>query len=90
MHFKEKIWKLNKCLRLQNRFLFSWLQACNKVDECGLSDRNIDDETKRQKTGDENGFNIFNAINEIHRRIKKSSKEYLTDIILKRLELKFE
>ena len=59
-----------------------------KVDEEGHKDRNIDHEIKRQeaikeKLGwefirinpDEENFNIFKAINEIHRYIKKLTEE---------------
>ena len=79
-----------------------------EVDENGHEDRNIDHEIKRQKAiekglgcefirinPDENDFNIFQAINEIHRHInksiKKSNKKSLTDELsnkLLRLELK--
>ena len=75
-----------------------------EVDEYGHSDRNTDDEIKRQTAiekelgcefirinPDVSGFNIFTAINEIHRHIKKSSKRSLLDRISKRLlELTFE
>ena len=59
-----------------------------EVDEKGHEDRNIDHEIKRQKAlekelscefisvnPDEEDFNIFKAINEIHRHIKKSTKK---------------
>ena len=58
------------------------------VDEKGHKDRSIDHEIKRQKAlekelncefirfnPDEKDFNIFMAINEIHRHIKKSTKK---------------
>ena len=58
------------------------------VDEKGHKDRNIDHEIQRQKAlekqlsckfiridPDEEDFNIFKAINEIHRHIKKSTKK---------------
>ena len=69
-----------------------------KVDELGHNDRNIDYEIQRQraiekelgcvfirKNPDEENFNIFRAINKIHRYIKKSTKKSLTDKISKRL-----
>ena len=58
-----------------------------KVDKKSHKDRNIDNETQRQKTfekelicefirinSDEKDFNIFKAINEIHRDIKNQLK----------------
>ena len=77
-----------------------------EVDEKGHEDRNIDHEIKRQKAlekylscefiiinPDEKDFDIFKAINEIHRHIKesikksteKSTKESLIDELSKRL-----
>ena len=68
----------------------------------GYNDRNIDFEIQRQRAiekergcvfirinPDEKNFNIFRAINKIHRHIKKSTKKYLIDKITKRL-LKLE
>ena len=65
-----------------------------EVDEFNHCDRNIDYEIKRQKAiekeldckfdrinPDENDFNIFETINDIHRHIKKSSKQSTTDRI---------
>ena len=59
-----------------------------EVDEKGHKNRNIDHEIKRQKAiekelgcefiridPDEEDFNIFKDINEIHRHIKKSTKK---------------
>ena len=59
-----------------------------EVDEKGHKDRNINHEIQSQKAlekelvckfiridSDEEDFNIFNAINEIHRHIKKSTKK---------------
>ena len=59
-----------------------------EVDEKGHKDRNINHEIQRQKAfekelicefiridPDEEDFNIFKAINEIHRHIKKSTKK---------------
>ena len=74
-----------------------------EVDELGHNDRNIDYEIQRQKAlerelscvsirinPDEKDLNIFKEINKIHRHIKKSCKESLTDKISKRLlELEF-
>ena len=63
----------------------------------GYNDRNIDFEIQRQRAiekergcvvirinPDEKNFNIFRAINKIHRYIKKSTKKYLIDKITKR------
>ena len=73
-----------------------------EVDELGHIDRNIDYELQRQRAiekelgcvfirinPDEKNFNIFRAINKIHRHIKKSTKKSLIDKISKRL-LKLE
>ena len=73
-----------------------------EVDELGHNDRNIDYEIQRQRAiekelgcvfirinPDEKNFNIFRAINKIHRHIKKSTKKSLIDKISKRL-LKLE
>ena len=74
-----------------------------EVDELGHNDRNIDYEIQRQRAiakergcvfikinPDEENFNIFRAINKIHRHIKKSTKKSLIDKISKRLlELEF-
>ena len=59
-----------------------------EVDEKGHEDRNIDHEIKRKKAlekelscefirikPDEEDFNIFKAINEIHRHNEKSTKK---------------
>ena len=67
--------------------IFIFYRLAIEVDELGHNDRNNDDEVKRQKgieirldckvfriITDEENFNIFQAINEIHRQIKKSSK----------------
>ena len=79
-----------------------------EVDEKGHKDRNINDEIQRQKAlekelgcefirinPDKENFNIFKAINEIHRQIKesikKSGKKSLIDEISdKLLRLKFK
>ena len=62
-------------------------KLATEVDEKGHKDRNIDHEIQRQKTLEEvsrikvvridpdgEDFNIFKAINETHKRIKKSIK----------------
>ena len=69
-----------------------------EVDELGDADRNLSNETERQKTlekelncmfirinPDEKNFNIFKEINKIHRNIKKSTKKLLIDDLSKRL-----
>ena len=69
-----------------------------EVDELGHADRNLSNETERQKELEkqlnyvfirinpyEENFNIFKETNKIHRQIKKSSKKWLTDNISKRL-----
>ena len=75
-----------------------------EVDELGHADRNINNETERQKAlerqlncvfirinPDEKDFNIFKPINEIYRHIKKSSKKSLVVKISKTLlELEFK
>ena len=75
-----------------------------EVDELGHNERNIDYEIQRLKAieqelgcvfirinHDEESFNIFKPINEIHRHIKESTKKSLIDKISKRLlELKLK
>ena len=75
-----------------------------EVDELGQADRNLSNETERQKAlekelnyvfirinPDEKNFNIFKEINKIHRHIKKSTKKSLIDDLSKRLlELEFK
>ena len=69
-----------------------------EVDELGHNDRNIDHEIQRQKAiekelgcvfirinPDEENSNIFKAINETYRHIKKSTKKSLIGKISKRL-----
>ena len=59
-----------------------------EVDELGQADKNLSNETERQKAlekelycvfirinPDEKNFNIFKEINKIHRRIKKSTEK---------------
>ena len=73
-------------------------QLAVEADELVHSNRNIDYEIQRQKAiekklgcvfirinPDEENFNIFKAINWIHRHIKKSIKKYLIENISKRL-----
>ena len=73
-----------------------------EVDELGHNDRNIDYEVQRERAiekqlgcvfiwvnPDEENFNIFSAIIQIHRHIKKSTKKSLIEKISKRL-LKLE
>ena len=75
-----------------------------EVDELGHNERNIDYEIQRLKATeqelgcvfirinhDEESFNIFKPINEVHRHIKESTKKSLIDKISKRLlELKLK
>ena len=75
-----------------------------EVDELGQADRNLSNETERQKAlekeldclvikinPDGKNFNIFKEINKIHRHIKKSTKKSLIDDLSKRLlELEFK
>ena len=69
-----------------------------EVAELGHNDGDIDYEIQRQRAiekelgcvfirinPDEENFNIFRAINKIHRHIKKSTKKSLIDTIWKRL-----
>ena len=69
-----------------------------EVDELGHTDRNLNNETERQKAlerqlnwvfirinPNEKDSNIFKEINKIHRHIKKSTKKSLIDRVLKRL-----
>ena len=73
-----------------------------EVDELGHNDRNIDYEVQRERAiekqlgcvfiwvnPDEENFNIFSAIIQIHRHIKKSTKKSLIEKISKIL-LKLE
>ena len=75
-----------------------------EVDELGPADRNLNNETERQKAletdidcifikinPDEKDFNIFKEINKIRRHIKKSTKKSLIDNLSKTLlELEFK
>ena len=69
-----------------------------QIDELGHNNRNIYYEIERQKAiekelgcvlirinPDEEHFNIFKVINEIHMHLKKSNKKSLIDKISKRL-----
>ena len=102
MHLKEKICKLNTLLDYRIDLYFHEYKLAIEVDELGHNDRNIDYEIQRQRAiekelgcvfirinPDEENFNIFRAINKIHRHIKKSTKKSLIDKILKSL-LKLE
>ena len=71
-----------------------------EVDEFCHNDRNIDYEIQKviekdlvckfiRINSDEKNFNFFKAINEIHRKISRSSKRFFIDQISKRL-LKLE
>ena len=75
-----------------------YFPAYIQVDELGHNDRNIDYEIQRQRAiekelgcvfirinPDEEKFNIFTAINKIHRHIKRSTKKSLIDNVSKRL-----
>ena len=86
MHLKEKICKINTESQA-TELIFIFYRLAIEVDELGHNDRNNDDEVKRQKAierkldckvfriiTDEQNFNIFQAINEIHKQIKKSTK----------------
>ena len=72
-----------------------------EVDEKGHKDRNVDHEIKRQKAiekelgcefiridPDEEDFNIFEAINEIHRHTKKSTKKLTKKSLIEELSNK--
>ena len=74
-----------------------------EVDEKGHKDRDINIEIERQEAikeklncvfirinTDEQNFNIFKAINEIHRQIKKSNKKVIKEEIKKSLVDKTE
>ena len=73
---------------------FHEYSLATEVDELGHTNRNINNETERQKAlekelnfifirinPDEKDFNIFKEINKIHRHIKKSFKKSLIDKI---------
>ena len=75
-------------LRYKVDLYFHDYKLAEEVDEKGHKDGNIDHEIQRQKPlekelgcefiridPDEENFNIFNAINKIHRHIKKSTKK---------------
>ena len=91
------------CYRLQDLYFHKHKLAI-EVDELGHADRNLNNETHRQKALEreldwvfnrinphEKDFNIFKEINKIHRHIKKSTKKSLIHWISKRLlELEFK
>ena len=98
MHLKEKICKLNTLLDYRIDLYFHEYKLAIGVDEFGHNDRSTDNEIQRQRAiekelgcafirvnPDEENFNIFRAINKIHRHIKKSNKKSLIDKISKRL-----
>ena len=75
-----------------------------EVDELGHADRNLSNETERQKAlekeldcvpirinPDEKNFNIFKEINKIHRHIRKlTEKSLINDLSKRLLELEFK
>ena len=95
---KEKIYKLNIVFQAIPLILyFNEYKLAIEVDELGHTNRNINNETERQKAlekerncvfirinPDEKDFNIFKEINKIYRHIKKSFKKFLRDKILKK------
>ena len=87
MHLKEKICRLYGVLGYTIDLYFHGYKLAIEVGEKCHKDRNIDHEIKRQKklekelrcefiriNSDGKDFNIFRGINEIHRHIKKSTK----------------
>ena len=77
MHLKEKICKHNKEYKL-----------AIEADELGHADRNVNNETERQRALERElncvfiridpyapNFNIFREINKIHRHINKSTEQ---------------
>ena len=95
MHLKKKICKLNTVSQA-TKLIFIEYKLTIEVDELGHNNRNIDYEIQRQKViekelgyefvrfdPDEENFNIFKAINEIHIEIEKSTKISLIDKISK-------
>ena len=77
---------------------FHKYKLANEVDELGHADRNLSNESERQKTlekeldcvfirinPDGKNFNIFREINKIHRHIKKSATNLLIDNLSKQL-----
>ena len=95
-----------QCIAYGNRIdlYFHKYKPAIEVDELEHADRNLSYEIERQKVlekelgcvfirvnPNEENLNIFREINQIHRRIKKSTKKSLIDDISKRLlELKFK
>ena len=84
----EKMQTQYRVLGYKIDLYFHDYKLARDVDEKGHKDRNIDQEIKRQKAiekeidckfirinPDEENFNIFKAINEIHRHIKESIKK---------------
>ena len=73
-------------------------KLATEVDELGHADRNLSNETERQKAlekeldcvfirsnSDGKNFNTFREINKIHRKIKKSTKKSFIHNLSKRL-----
>ena len=84
----EKMQTQYRVLGYKIDLYFHDYKLATDIDEKGHKDRNIDQEIKRQKAiekeidckfirinPDEEDFNIFRAINEIHRHIKESIKK---------------
>ena len=84
----EKMQTQYRVLGYKIDLYFHDYKLATDIDEKGHKDRNIDQEIKRQKAiekeidckfirinPDEEDFNIFKAINEIHRHIKESIKK---------------
>ena len=98
MHFKEKIRKLISVLGYRIDLYFHKYKLAIEVDELGHADRNLSNETERQKAlekgldcvfirsnPDGKNFNTFREINKIHRKIKKSTKKSFIHNLSKRL-----
>ena len=104
MHFKEKICKINTVSQATELIFISMTISLQQNLKIGQSNRNIDDELKRQNEIEkklgckfiriypaERNFNIFKAINKIQRRFKESSKKSLIYRISKRsLEVEYK
>ena len=95
---REKIQTQYRVLGYRIDLYFHEYKLAVELDELRHTNRNINNETERQKTlekelncvfirinPDEKDFNILKAINEIYRHIKKSSKKSIIDKISKRL-----
>ena len=100
----ENIQTKNRVLGYRIDLYFHEYKLVIEVDELGHADRNINYEIERKKAlekelncafirvnPDEEDFNIFKEINKIHRHIKNSFQNSLTDKIWKNLlELEFK